>query len=103
MIWSKCVITKPVTETDRLGNQVPTGAETIIATTQARKSPFTAEELAADGRRLTRNQQRYILPLPFTTVKDAQFATIGGLKQTIVEKQDLEPRWSVITVEAFKV
>lgn len=103
MIWSECILSKPVTAADTLGNQVPTGADTVVKTTVARESPFTAEEVSADARRLTRNQQRYILPVTYDSISEATFATIGGLKQKIVERQNLAPRWTVITVEAYKV
>jgi hypothetical protein len=103
MIWYDCNLEVAVTEKDELDNDVNTGAFTVLSTTQARTSPFTAEELAEDRRRLTRNQQRYILPLPFSDVKPATHAVINNLRQVIVDKTKLDPRWSVITVEAYKV
>ena len=102
MIWKNCVLTKPDTTADVLGNNVPSGTETTVATTIARESPFTLDEIKADSRILTKNQQRFILPLPFADIEDAKYATIGEVKQTIVEKQNLSPRWSVIIVEKYR-
>ena len=103
MIWYTCTLTKPSTTTDALGNNVPSGSDVVVATTQARKSPFSPEEIAVDGQIITKNQQRYILTLPFADIADAVYATIGDLKQKIVAKNDLSPRWSTITVEGYKV
>ena len=103
MIWKLCTLEALTGQTeDALGNLVGGEWETLEETF-ARLTPWTDEQVALEGRDVTRNEQRFVLPLPFDRFpKNATHATIGEHRQKIKEVIDLCPRYTVIQVEVYK-
>lgn len=103
MIWKNCTLKRAITETDALDNVIQTGNYETIAETQARFTPWTLEEEQLLGLSVTKNTQKYALPVPFDTAKTATHAEVDGVTLTVKEKKSLAPRWTLVTVEAFRV
>ena len=103
MIWKPCTLEVLTGQTeDVLGNLIGGDWETL-AETFTRFTPWTDEQIALEGRDVTRNEQRFALPLPLGRFpKNATHATIGECRQKIKEVIDLCPRYTVIQVEAYK-
>lgn len=102
MIWKPCdlqIITNQTT--DELGNKVG-GEWKTVKSTLCRTTPWTDEQILSDTRGITKNQQRFALPIPFPEFPDCTHALIGGVRQKINEVIDLSPRYTVIQVEVYK-
>lgn len=102
MIWKPCFLQKPTEQgEDELGNL--TGGEwQTIKETSARFTPWTAEQAALEGREVTRNEQRFAIPIPFRSFPECTYAVIDGVRQKITQKIDLFPRYTVIQVKVYK-
>lgn len=102
MIWKPCalqIITNQTT--DELGNKVG-GEWKTVKSTLCRTTPWTDEQILSDTRGITKNQQRFALPIPFPEFPDCTHALIGGVRQKINEVIDLSPRYTAIQVEVYK-
>ena len=103
MIWRKCILKAKQSEgTDELGNPAFL-SWTTIAETKARYTPWTDEQIALEGREVTRNEQRFLLPIPRASLPDFQRAVIDGVPYDITQIIDLEPRWTVIQGKVYKL
>lgn len=102
MIWKPCLLQKLVgQEEDELKN--PVGGEwQTVKETVARFTPWTNEQIALEGREVTRNEQRFMIPVPFAAFPECTHAMIGGIRQEITQKMDLTPRYTVIQVKVYK-
>lgn len=102
MIWKKCILkARRSEETDALGNPVLLSWETVKETT-ARFTPWTDEQIALEGRNVTENEQRFLLPLSRASLPDFQRAVIDDIPYDITQVIDLDPRWTVIQGKVHK-
>ena len=101
MIWGKVDLLKGITTTDELNNKIISDYETIL-TTDARYTPWTDEEVELEGREVTKNEQRFLLPKPYEDIKDADAARMDGNIYSIAKKAANGPRWSLIRVKVYK-
>lgn len=101
MIWKPCILYEPEeTGKDILGNSIYESKE--VLRTYARFTPWTDEQVALKGREVTKNEQRFAIPVPFPTISDCYMAEIDGVKQEVTEKIDLCPRYTIIQVKVYK-
>lgn len=102
MIWKQCILkVRTPGGTDALGN--PTDPEwTTVLETIARFTPWTDEQIALEGRDVTRDEQRFLLPLKFALLPVFQRAVIDGISYEITQVIDLSPRWTVIQGKVHK-
>lgn len=102
MIWKKCILkAKGHAETDALGNPVLSSWDDV-AETKARLTPWTDEQIELEGREVTKNEQRFILPVPKASLPVFQRAVIDDVPYDITQVIDLEPRWTVIQGKVHK-
>lgn len=102
MIWKACQLQIITNQTeDALGNIVGGNWETV-KDTFCRFTPWTDEQIALEGRDVTKNEQRFAIPIPFKRFPECTHAVIDGIRQKIKEKIDLTPRYTVIQVEVCK-
>ena len=102
MIWKKCILKAKVSgETDALGNPVLSSWVTV-GETKVRATPWTDDQIALEGREVTKNEQRFLLPVPRDSLPDFQRAVIDGTTYDITQVIDLDPRWTVIQGKVYK-
>ena len=85
---------------DILGN--PIYAPVKVLETHARYTPWTDEQIALEGREVTKSEQRFVLPILIDSFPSCSLAEIDGIKQEITGKINLAPRYTVIQVKAYK-
>lgn len=101
MIWKPCILySLAETGVDMLDN--PTYELQKKLETYARFSPWTDAQKALEGREVTKNEQRFVLPLPFNRLRDCKLAEIDNVMYAITEAINLFPRFSVIQVKVYK-
>lgn len=102
MIWKPCSLQTITGQTeDALGNM--TGGEwDTVKETFARFTPWTDEQITLEGREVTRNEQRFAIPISFEIFPKCTHAVIEGIRQEITQTIDLTPRYTVIQVKAYK-
>ena len=92
MIWKSCDLQIKEGQTeDVLGNQ-----------TGGKWSTWTDEQISLEGREVTRNEQRFAIPVLFSDFPECSHAVIDGVRQEITQKIDLAPRYTVIQVKVYK-
>ena len=102
MIWKSCQLQILTGQAeDALGNMTG-GTWQTVKDTFCRLTPWTDEQIALEGRDVTRNEQRFVLPLPIERVPSCTHAVIDGHRQKITQVVDLSPRYTVIQVEVYK-
>ena len=102
MIWKPCQLQIITGQTeDALGNMV-SGEWQTVKDTFCRFTPWTDQQIALEGREVTRNEQRFAIPIPFSQFPQCTHAVIDGHRQKIKEVIDLAPRYTVIQVEIYK-
>lgn len=102
MIWRPCQLQVIENQTeDALGNMVG-GDWKTVAETRCRFTPWTDQQISLDGRGVTRNEQRFAVPIPYNRFPECTHAVIDGVRQKITDKIDLTPRYTVIQVEVYK-
>ena len=102
MIWHDVKLQKEITKQDELGNNVATGDFDIVTETRALYTPWTSEEIVFDSRGVTKTQQKYVVPLPYNTVKLATHIAIDDVNFVIKSVTDLAPRWVSVVCEVFR-
>lgn len=102
MIWKPCLLQNLTGQTeDALGN--PTGGTCqTVKSTFCRFTPWTNEQIALEGWEVTRNEQRFAIPISFKRFPACTHAAIDGHPQEITQVIDLSPRYTVIQVKAYK-
>lgn len=101
MIWRKCrLLAKQQIGEDELSNPIYAFEE--VGKTFARFTPWTNEMVLLENRELTKNEQLYMIPIPFKDFPVCQRAEIDGCVFDIMQEVDLGPRWTVIQVKAYK-
>lgn len=102
MIWKECLLQKITGQTeDALGNLVGGEWETVKET-YCRFTPWTDDQIAVEGREVTKNEQQFVIPVSYNNFPTCSHAVIDGVRQKIKEVIDLSPRYTVIQVEVFK-
>lgn len=103
MIWKTCQLQIITDQTeDELGNVVG-GTWQTLKETVCRFTPWTDEQIALEGREVTRNEQRFVIPIPFKQFPAAcTHAVIDDHRQKITQVIDLSPRYTVIQMEVYK-
>lgn len=102
MIWKECLLQKKTGQTeDELGNLVG-GYWKTVSTTLCRATPWTDQQILVDTRDVTKNEQRFAIPIPFQMFPECSHAVIGGVRQKIKEVIELSPRYTVVQVEVYK-
>ena len=102
MIWKPCTVyaeTIDYENTDELGN--PSNGTEQVWTGSARFTPWTDQQIALEGREVTKNEQLYAVPVSYGTVAFARKAEIDGVMMKVIEVTDFSPRWSVIRVKVY--
>ncbi len=101
MIWKDCILLGQVeTGEDALGNPIYDTKE--VKATKARFTPWTDEQISLEGREVTKNEQRYIIPIPFKDFPVCHFAEIECKSMEITQIIDLSPRHTAIQVKIYK-
>lgn len=101
MIWKDCILLEQVeTGEDALGNPIYDTRE--VKSTKARFTPWTDEQISLEGREVTKNEQRYIIPIPFKDFPVCHFAEIECKSMEITQIIDLSPRHTSIQVKIYK-
>ena len=103
MIWKDCVLYNETIDgenTDELGNPIK-GKEQVWSG-QIRFTPWTDQQIALEGREVTKNEQLYAVPVAYETVKSVKWAELDSVLLKVKEVTDLSPRWSVIRVVIHK-
>lgn len=102
MIWKPCKLQKLTGQKeDALGNMVGGEWETVLET-DCRRTPWTDQQILVDTRGVTKNEQRFAIPVMFEDFPECSHAVIDGVRQKIKEVIDLTPRYTVIQVEVYK-
>lgn len=101
MIWKTCILKAKVQNgEDALKNPVYEW-QTVLETV-ARHTPWTNEQITVEDREVTRNEQRFIIPIPYEDFPKCDQAVMDGHARQIRQVIDLSPRWTVIQVRAYK-
>lgn len=101
MIWQKMtVILQVKTGEDELGNPVYANVDGDIY--NARFTPRTDEQIALEGRDVTTNEQRYIIPCPFKTFPECKIVKFGESLFEVKVRSDLGPRWTMLQVKKYR-
>lgn len=102
MIWKPCQLQVITNQTkDELGNMVGGEWETVKETS-CRFTPWTDQQILLDDRGVTKNEQRFAIPISYNNFPDCTHAVIDGVRQKIKGKIDLTPRYTIIQVEVYK-
>lgn len=102
MIWRRCILQKKTgQEEDALGN-LTGGIWQTVCETVCRHTPWTDEQAALEDRNVTKNEQLYLIPMPYQRFPDCTHAVIDGIRQEIKDKMDLTPRYTQIQVRVYK-
>lgn len=101
MMWKMCKLyIESETGIDELGN--PTTADVLVKTTVARFTPWTVAEIELEGREVTKDEQKFILPVPFASLNLVRKAKIDDTWYEVVDKIEHTPRMSAIRVRVYK-
>lgn len=101
MIWKPCILKVKIKNgEDALKNPVYEW-QTVLETV-ARHTPWTNEQITVEDREVTRNEQRFIIPVPYRNFPKCDQAVMDGHALEICQVIDLSPRWTVIQVRAYK-
>lgn len=101
MIWKKCKLYQnQKIGIDALRN--PVYEKKKVLETICRFTPWTDLQIALKNRNVTKNEQRFVIPVPFCEFPKCNFAEIDGIMQEITEVTSLSPRYTAILVKAYK-
>lgn len=87
-------------EEDELGN--PVVGQAVLWSGEIRFTPWTDEDVTVNGRDVTRNEQRYAIPVSYEAIKNAEQIELDGVMLNITAVSDLGPRWAMIQTEVYK-
>ena len=102
MIWKTCelqILTG--SEEDALGKPVGGTWETALSL-YCRETPWTDEQIALEGRDVTRDEQRFIVPVPRVDFPACTHIVVDGVQFKITEKSALGARWTMVQAKVYK-
>ena len=102
MKWVDCKLyaeTIDYDKTDELGN--PEKGTEQVWTGLVRFTPWTDQQIALEGREVTKNEQLYAVPVSYDVVAFVRKAEVDGVMMKVIEVTDLSPRWSMIRVKVY--
>lgn len=102
MIWKNCTLYAEIIDaenTDELGNPIKETEQVWAG--QVRFTPWTDQQIALEGRDVTKNEQLYAVPAAYNDIWNAKKAELDGKTLKVIEVTDLGPRWSVIRVKVY--
>lgn len=101
MIWKKCtLLKKEKTGEDKLGNPIYEDME--VKSTTSRFSPWTEEQINLEGYEVTKNEQEYIIPIPYSAFPECHYVELEEKRLEITQKMDLTPRFTLVRVKKYK-
>lgn len=103
MIWKQCILYKETIDpevADELGNPAK-GTEQVWAG-NIRFTPWSDQQIALEGRDVTKNEQIYAVPADYATIKNVAKAELDGVLLKVIDVTELAPRWSEIRVKVYK-
>lgn len=102
MKWERCTLLNAVDtgQTDALGNTITENK--AVMETKARFTPWTNEEIQLDSRKVTKNTQRYILPVNYSNLPKCNCIFIDNRELEIIEMLNLSPRYTAVLVKVYK-
>ncbi|AQR76380.1 hypothetical protein ABNB59_15500 [Paenibacillus larvae] len=83
---------------DRLGN--PIKEKKLIRKSSGRLSNWTAEDIAADVRNLTKTTRKIVTRAPLEDCKKSELVALEGTEYKIVEPKNYG-RWRLLIVKAY--
>ena len=99
--WKPCILLSRIqVGQDVLKNPVYTDKK--IKRIRERITPWTDEQIAVEAREVTKNEQRFIVPIPYHKFPKCQKICIDGHKQEITQIIDLSPRFTLVQVKKYK-
>lgn len=102
MMWKKCQLQICNEQTiDELGNKIE-GVWQTVADTFCRFTPWTDDKVSLEDREVTKNEQRFAVPISFERFPYCTHVVIDGKRQRITQIIDLTPRYTMIQVEVYK-
>lgn len=87
-------------QVDELGNAVVEHKE--IMQVKARFTPWTTEEIQLDSRGITKNTQRYVIPMSYNNFPKCSYILVNGVECEVVEIIYLSPRYTSVLVKGYK-
>lgn len=102
MKWVDCKLyaeTIDYDKTDELGN--PEKGTEQVWTGSVRFTPWTDQQIALEGREVTKNEQLYTVPAAYEIIKSVRKAELDGITHKVIEVTNFSPRWSVIRVKVY--
>ncbi len=101
MKWLMCTLTYPqTTGKDRLNNPITEDKE--VLRTFCRRTPFTVEEMALDGRKITEDNSKFLLCCRKSRLPKFDKLVLDG-SVYIVKKTEGLQKFTLVYAEAFKV
>lgn len=101
MKWLVCTLTYPkVTGKDRLNN--PITEDVKVFKTFCRRTPFTVEEMALDGRKITEDNSKFLLCCRKSRLPKFNKLILNNSVYVITKTEDLQ-KFTLVYAEAFKV
>lgn len=85
---------------DELGN--PVKIQELLWVGQLRFTPWSDEDISINGREVTMNEQRFAVPVPYGSIKEAEQAELDGDVLHVTSISDLGPRWTTVQVKVHK-
>lgn len=101
MKWLMCTLTYPqTTGKDRLNN--PTTEDKEVLRTFCRRTPFTVEEMALDGRKITEDSSKFLLCCRKSRLPKFNKLVLNNSVYVVKKIEDLQ-KFTLVYAEAFKV
>lgn len=101
MKWLMCILTYPkVTGKDRLNN--PITEDVKVFKTFCRRTPFTVEEMALDGRKITEDSSKFLLCCRKSRLPKFNKLILNNSVYVVKKIEDLQ-KFTLVYSEAFKV
>lgn len=101
MKWEKCKLYKnKQVGMDSLRN--PIYEKELVLETICRFTPWSDMQIHLEGREVTKNEQRFVIPLPFDDFPGCNYVEINGIMQKVTEATSLSPRYTSIQVSVYK-
>lgn len=102
MIWKRLKLIKFVQQIgDELGN-LHMGKPDDVLLTWCRETPWTDEQIALEGREVTKNEQRFIMPYNGGKLPDFDAFVVDGVTYQPTETMRLNPRYMVLQGKVYK-